>query len=367
MATQGRRADPSVAELLLDKTTDGKGENIKGTCCRFDFFQAVRVLSQLNPTRRLVGRDGPPGDEVVRFRSHLSLSFPPSAIQEIVEEKPGQRPATMTVNFMGLTGPSGVLPYHYTELLMERMREKDTTFREFLDLFNHRLISLFYRVWEKHHVEAGLEQALERGKEEDKVSRYLFALMGLATKGLRHRVVKEDRSLLCYAGLVGQRPRSASALQQWLTDYFEVPVGVEQLVGAWFHLEEDDLTRLGPGEKNNVLGRTAIAGTSVWDQQARFRLRMGPLNFREFSRILPSGRAYPSLVRLTRFFVGPTLDFDVRPILKRTEVPECRLAQRGEYAPYLGWTTWLKTKEFATDTEDVSFTGQLPIESTVAA
>ena len=56
----------------------------------------------------------------------------------------------MTVNFMGLTGPLGILPYSYTEFMLERMRAKDSSLQDFLDIFNHRMISFFYRAWEKY-------------------------------------------------------------------------------------------------------------------------------------------------------------------------------------------------------------------------
>ena len=42
------------------------------------------------------------------------------------------RPAQMTVTFLGLTGPRGTLPYHYTELLLDRvLRHRDHTLRDF--------------------------------------------------------------------------------------------------------------------------------------------------------------------------------------------------------------------------------------------
>ena len=44
--------------------------------------------------------------------------------------------------------------------------------------------------------------------------------------------------LLCYAGLLAQRPRSASALAGLLQDYFGVPVTVMQFVGQWLPLCE---------------------------------------------------------------------------------------------------------------------------------
>src|ERR1043165_7020806 len=113
MATKSRGADASLRELLLFEPY------------RFSFFQAVRLLTRLHGEREPVGGDGPPSREVVRFRSHVSLGFPPSEIHDLTEHPDGQGTPTMTVAFMGLTGTAGVLPRHYTEHLLERMKAKD--------------------------------------------------------------------------------------------------------------------------------------------------------------------------------------------------------------------------------------------------
>ncbi len=67
----------------------------------FDFFQAVRLLEKLAPKRVPIGLDGPPADEVARFRAHLSMSFPPSQI--VALDPPGEeRPnPLLTVTFLG--------------------------------------------------------------------------------------------------------------------------------------------------------------------------------------------------------------------------------------------------------------------------
>lgn len=346
MATQSRRTDPSVAEELLEEGY------------RFDFFEAVRVLERLYPHRRPVGREARPSEEVVRFRARQSLTFPPSAIYELTEPEDGKRPVEMTVAFIGLTGPLGVLPRHYTELLLERARRKDYGLRDFLDLFNHRLISLFYRAWEKYRFPISYERAVAKGADYDEFSLNLFDLMSMGTQGLRGRLEVGDEALLFYAGLLAQHPHSASALTGILRDYFEIPVEVVQFVGQWLLLSKENRTRLG-GEANNTLGVNAIAGNRIWDQQARFRLRLGPLTFAEFHRFLPAGKAFRPLVQFTRFIAGQECDFDVQLILKAEEVPACRLGEQGARAPRLGWTTWLKTKEFTKNAEDAVFAGNL--------
>jgi type VI secretion system protein ImpH len=136
MATPGRRADPPLEQTLFEEAY------------RFDFFQAVRLLERLQPDCVPVG--GRPGREAVRFRARASLSFPASAIHQLDRPDGPDTPVAMTVAFMGLTGPSGVLPICYTELLMNAIRAGDRTLAAFLDLFHHRLISFFYRAWEKY-------------------------------------------------------------------------------------------------------------------------------------------------------------------------------------------------------------------------
>ena len=135
----------------------------------FDFFQAVRVLEKLAPKRAPVGLDGAPGEEVARFRAHLSMAFPPSqivALDPAGEERPNP---LLTVTFLGLYGPSGVLPTHYTQLLMDIQRDvrgpERRSLRDWLDLFNHRFISLFYRAWEKYrfHLQYERGEAFRQG------------------------------------------------------------------------------------------------------------------------------------------------------------------------------------------------------------
>jgi type VI secretion system protein ImpH len=347
MAAESWGTGPPLEQLLFEEGY------------RFDFFQAVRLLERLYPDHQPVGRDANPSREVGRFHALLSLSFPPSAVHEIAPPKDGSGPAHMTVAFMGLIGASGVLPRHYTELVQERVRRKDSALRDFLDLFNHRLISLFYRAWEKHRFPIAYEQAITRGEWPDRFSQYLFDVIGLGTKGLRDRQAVADEVFLYYAGLLGQHPRSASALEGILRDYFGAPVAVQQFVGQWLPLPEASRSRLGPRGMNHALGTSAVAGGRVWDQQAKFTVRLGPLTFAEFCRFLPVGDAFRTLVEMIRFCAGQECDFDIQLLLRAAEVPACRLGETSASAPRLGWSTWLKSQAFGRDADDTILAGRL--------
>jgi type VI secretion system protein ImpH len=353
MAPPSRGTDSPLEQVLFEEGY------------RFDFFQAVRLLERLYPERRSVGREANPSDEVVRFGAHLSLSFPPSAIHGIVPARDDSGPTQMTVAFMGLTGPLGALPRHYTELLVARVRQKDLALREFLDLFNHRLISLFYRAWEKYRFPIAYERAVLEQEGIDRFSQCLFDLIGMGTQGLRGRLQVDDAALLFYAGLLAQHPRAASALEGMLTDYFEVPVQVTQFIGQWLSLAEGNRSRLGWRGANHRLGVDAVAGSRVWDQQAKFRLRLGPLTYAEFMRFLPTGTAFRVLVELSRFFAGQEFDFDLQLLLKAAEVPFCRIGGTSVQTPRLGWSTWLKAGEFTDNADDAVLAGELPSSTSV--
>ncbi|MBW1803905.1 MAG: type VI secretion system baseplate subunit TssG [Deltaproteobacteria bacterium] len=306
---------------------------------RFEFYQAVRLLELLHPEGVSAGEGVEPGKEAVRFKSKVDLQFPTGDLSEIVPPEGDGKPVTVTVNFMGLAGVLGPLPPPYTELILDRVWHKDTAFRDFLDIFNHRLVSLMYRVRKRHRL--GFEF---KSPEQSHFSRHLFSLMGLGTTGLRQRMKVKDMALLFHTSCLAQQPRSMIGLESLLTDYFRVRVKGIPFRGRWYFLERDQLTTIGMTGQNQILGLSAVAGTRIWDQQGKFEIRIGPLALRDFLDFLPVGDAFTPLGELTRFYVGTELDFDIRLALKGDEVPESRLA--GKDGPRLGWTSWLKTRRF---------------------
>lgn len=314
----------------------------------FEFFQAVRLFEKIFPERKPVGREALPNEEVVRFRSRISLDFPPSEIYEIRETDVPQTEETRTemlVNFMGMVGTSGVLPTHYSELVLDRIRHRDTAMWAFLDIFTHRAVALFYRAWCKYRFPIGYEHG------DDDFTSYLFDIGGLGTKGLRGRMGINDESLLPYTGLIAQKPHSTSAVENVLSDFFRIPVKIIQFFGQWLDLDRADYTKLAVD--NSVLGSSAIIGTRVWDQQSKFRLRFGPLKFETYQAFLPNGSAHTALKSITKFMVGEEFDFDVQLCLMAKQVPGLVLTTRAVRRPMLGWTTWLKTKPFQLDDDQL--------------
>jgi type VI secretion system protein ImpH len=311
---------------------------------RFEFFQAVRLLERIAHDRDPVGGPGPPAREAVRFRTRVSLEFPASSIHEVRDTERAGAPPEMVVSFLGMTGPLGVLPHCYTELLLDRTRQKDNALWEFLDIFNHRLLSFFYRAWEKYRFPISYERT-----GQDSFTEYLFDLIGMGTPGLRGRMVIPDKALLFYAGLIAQRPHSAIAVESILRDYFGVSVAMQQFRGRWIPLDPENWSRLGAA--NSTLGGDMVCGARVFNAQSMFRLKLGPLTLQEFQAFLPNGAFHKATGEWTRLLVGLEFDFDVQLVLRKEEVPPCQLG--GGALPRLGWTSWLKTEDLKEDPSEV--------------
>jgi type VI secretion system protein ImpH len=281
---------------------------------------------------------------------HQSLAFPPSEVQALKPSADPDAPPEMTVAFMGLTGPTGVLPHAYTDLLIDRARMGDRTAAGFLDLLNHRLISLFFRAWEKYRPYL----AHERG-EGDRASRHLFDLIGLGLEPLRNRNTFPDDALRFYSGFFARRHRPAIVLVRLLKEYFGLPIEVVQFVGQWLPLEPADRSRLGASGAHNGLGTTLVLGSRVWDEQGKFRIRVGPLTFAQFLAFSPDGADFRSLVQMTRMYADAEFTFDVQLILMAEEVPACHLGPKSPSGPRLGRTAWLKSRPMVKDAEDAVF------------
>jgi type VI secretion system protein ImpH len=372
MATNGRRTDHPVEEYGWGKAAAVESW-LFAEGYRFDFFQAVRLLEMIDGRKRRrqnsPEESGGPTREVVRFRSSVSLDFPASDVAEVrrqpsrplrennaaasggatISHSKRETPAEMTVNFLGLAGGLGALETATTELILQRASRQDEALKDFLDIFNHRLVSLLYRIRKHHRVALGIA-----APGEDEISNYLYSLIGLGTPNLRGRMQVRDRSLLYYAGILAQKPRSMVGLERILADYFQVQVKGHQFAGEWCELDESQWTTIGVAGGNQRLGQdTVVVGTRVWDQEARFEIELGPLSFTEFFAFLPTNWRFGTLCDLIRFYVEDRFRFNIRLTLSDTNIGGSRLVDSDNYEKglqhpetlgLLAWTSRLKSE-----------------------
>ncbi|MEM7393700.1 MAG: type VI secretion system baseplate subunit TssG [Verrucomicrobiota bacterium] len=310
---------------------------------RYDLFYALRALECRHPDKPRIGASTNLDEDFVRFSQEPDLSFEPSIISAFEEEGEDQdRPARMTVRFPGLLGPNGPLPHHITEFVRNRMvRHRDHTLRDFLDLFNHRMIALFYRGWSsvRRHVSCDREK-------DDRFRFFISSLIGLSPE---HEELMQGipvNAQLHYSGILGNRTRPARGLQVILSGFFGVPVQIREFVGTWINLPEMFQCRLGEAGESACLG-TAVAGTRTWCIDQKFEIVIGPIGIEQYKKILPASASFERMVSWVRSYVADTLAWDVIFRLEDTPIPMTRLGAEDpeQESAYLGWTTWLQTDE----------------------
>jgi len=316
---------------------------------RVHFFQAVRMLQKMEQERKPVGYFITPQGETIRFSARTSLAFPPSEIYDLRRMENGQM--SMTVEFMGLCAAISVMPAPYTEFLLARARQKDHTMEDFLNIFNHRMISFFYRGWEKYRFFIEYERT-----GEDRLSARLLDLLGLGTEGLRGRGGIPDEAYLNYVSLLARHVRSAASLEQILEDYFGVNVHIQQFAGAWRKLSAENQTCFtGFGGASERLGVGVVAGDEVWDHHGRIRISLGPMRFEQYLKFLPGQEAHRELVAWLRFYSNGSYETEVQLVLAREDAPACELGSSGEQRPQLGLVSWLKTRPLDRDPADATY------------
>jgi type VI secretion system protein ImpH len=336
MADDGRPASYTVTSALQQDPY------------RFDLFQAIRGLECLYRDKPRLGRALRAADDPIRLGQEPSLAFAASTLASFEPGKDGM-PGRLVVRSFGLLGPNGPLPLHLTEFARNRMRDfGDPTFMRFLDLFHHRLMSLFYRAWASAQPTVNFDRHLD-DFEADRYAFYVGSMSGSAMASLRGRDAVSDLTKLHYTGRLMCQTHPSEGLRAMLADYFAMPTAIEEFVGEWIELPELYRCRLGESPATGALGRTAIVGTRAWDCQQKFRVALGPLSLKDYRRLLPGGEALERLVALVRLYAGDELDWDLKLVLKREQVPMLRLGAGQQ----LGRTTWLASRPAARDPEVV--------------
>lgn len=328
------------------------------------FFQLVRILERAaymanrgktstsdrfkkNP----VGLFTPPNQEIIRFQSSHSLGFPGSEVSKIDrQEQDNQSYWDVLINFMGLTGASGILPFHYSEMMFKRIKLKDYAMQHALDMFNHRSVSLFFKASVKYRLPLAYERYQlihHRSSKPDAHTHALLSFIGLGTEHLTDQLTIPADSLIFFAGLMSQQTRPASALRQMISHYFDVPIEIHEFTGEWHDLIDDVRSRLPtpeqPKGQNACLGKSAILGGKGWFSQGKLRIVLGPLNAEQFKRFAPGTKNLKTLNEVTKMYAGTQTECEYILRVARDDLPH-RIQLKQRTPPTVGWDTWLASK-----------------------
>lgn len=289
----------------------------------YSLFGALRRIEQAHPDRPRLGESRQAADDPVRIVQRPHLYFAPvevAAFGNGVLEQHG----------FGVFGPNGALPLHITELAYTRqLQSDDPTFGAFINAFQHRFASLFYRAWADSDPCTSFDRA-----EADVFRLFVGALMGIGAPAARERDCVLDYAKLVRAGLFAPQTRSAESLRLIIADYFELPVELVPFVGAWLAIAVEERCRLG---EESTLGAGTVLGESTWQCQSNFEIVLGPLQIADFVNFLPGARGLSQLKALVRLYTNDEWAWQVRLLLEPAQIPPMKLGESG----WLGWATWL--------------------------
>src|SRR5690606_22102112 len=142
-----------------------------------------QLLEAAAPDNPPLGTTTRPSDDAVRFRPHPGMGFPAGELKAIeFDEEHLERPPTVRTRLLGLYGVDSPLPTVYLDDIAQR-REGHEALEAFLDIFNHRIFTQFYRIWRKYSYPATFEAG-----GTDKTSQCLLGLIGLGIPGTANHI-----------------------------------------------------------------------------------------------------------------------------------------------------------------------------------
>ncbi|MGB0845674.1 MAG: type VI secretion system baseplate subunit TssG [Thiolinea sp.] len=315
-------------------------EEIIADAPRWGYYAALRQFECLYADQPRLGESRRPSDDKIRLGQEPSTIFAPATLHAANRN---DELLHLSVLFMGVFGPNGPLPLHLTEYARNRIRDvKDESMVKFMDMFHHRLLSLFYRVW------ANKEPTVHYDRpESDRFHCYVGSLLGIGVPELWERDGLSDNSKLHFAGHFGALPHHAEGLSSILRSFFKVPLKIQEFVGEWLKIPDESLCKLG--SHSGALGVDTVLGGYSWQCQYKFRLLIGPMPLQDYKQLLPGGEKLALVSDILKNYLGYELACDARLILDKKEVPGVSLGQSGQ----LGWTTWLNNQPADSDADDL--------------
>ncbi len=153
-----------------------------------------------------LGSTDSPATDAVRFRPHPCMGFPVSELKTLnVTWAIPTRPHGAH-HFLGLYGVDSPLPTAYLDYITQRHDGHDAVMA-FLDIFNHRFITQYYRIWRKYNYPA----SFEAGAVDD-ISRCLLGLIGLGIPGSENHIATPVSRFLALLSVMRLPTRTAEGV-----------------------------------------------------------------------------------------------------------------------------------------------------------
>ena len=264
---------------------------------RINFYRLCQLLEKRNPGRPLMGSTSHPGDDPVRFAPHPGMGFPASELKAVeYDEDDDSRPPRIRTTFMGMYGVDSPLPMAYLDDIAQR-REGHYALQGFQDIFSHRILTQFYRIWRKYSYPATFEPG-----GTDSISQSLLGLVGLGIPGTADHIATPVSRFLALLGVLQQPGKTQEGMQALVTllapdttvkvsPYCLRPVEMGQPLGFY-------------GDDDFLLDGNTPLGDEAMDAGSQLLVALTTDNEQEAQGWKPDGLLYQDFLVMLRVWLG---------------------------------------------------------------
>jgi type VI secretion system protein ImpH len=303
-----RESQPTPARLM---------EQIRQHLPYMNFYRFCQLLERSQPGKPLTGSTWQVRHEPVRFRPHPGMGFPASEIKAFEPAEQSHLPPTVRITFMGLYGLQSPLPTHYIDDIAQRREGYEAT-ADFLDIFNHRLIAQYYRIWRKYSYPASFK---EGGKDD--ISQYLLGLAGLGIDGCTDSIAAPASrflALLPVMLLPGRTAEGLASLVRLLAPNTQAKI--------WHHDKRRVPLKMpltmSVSHPVTLINRP-VMGNYATDVNSRVLLRLTTTDSTEVQGWLPGGELHADLMALLHVYPGARLDVRLQLCVDRSLLPDATM------------------------------------------
>jgi type VI secretion system protein ImpH len=289
---------------------------------KINFYRFCQLLEQLYASEPILGKNESPAADPLRFAPSVDMSFPASELKYIERTPYLNRPATVRTRFLGLYGVDAVLPLR---LLNNIIRREDNyqVMTDFLDMFNHRIITQFYRIWLKYHYPSSFTSG-----GRDPVSQCLLGLIGLGIKGTGDQIGTPLSRFLALLGLMSQKTRTAegvAGLIRVMVD--DAKVDVTEFYPIW-HTIDTPVKLGGKGQQRMGLNGARALGSRFKECNQTIHIAITPQYEVQIAELLPDGQLFQDILALLRVYLGYRVDAKLTLKIKKNFLPSSRLTSK---------------------------------------
>lgn len=307
-------------EQQQDITTSTLMQALEAQLPKMNFYRFCQLLERITQSELKLGTGESPLADPIRFAPSPEMSFPAGELKCIEREPYLNRPITVRTRFLGLYGVDSILPPVLLDDIVKKA-EGYQAMTDFLDMFNHRIITQFYRIWLKYHYPASFVSG-----GDDPISQCLLGLTGLGIKGTSDQIGTPVSRFLALLGLVTQRTRTAEGIIGVIKVLVsDCDIEVREFYPIWMNVPSP--AKLG--DKKAALSGDSVLGKRFRECNQTVHVMLRPHDKTLIAELLPDGQLHNDIMTLMRAYLGYQVDAQIDLHLPKAFLPKTQLIKHG--------------------------------------